>query len=293
MPLTAADATDLFRSEPDRFVAVDGGRGGEVAVRTVGAGPDVVFVHGWPVSGATFRCLLPFLVDHVTCHLLDLPGAGSSRVDAGSTLTIANHVAAVRAAIDDLGADSVALVGHDSGGMIARHAIDGDDRLRGLGLINTEPPEPGWRFRSFLASSRLPGFGAILGWAAGHPRVRRNKFVLGDAFADRSNLDGEFDEFFLRPLHDDAEYRAAQIRLIHSFERRFLTELAGIHSRIAAPVRLVWGDQDPFFPVEQARRMVSSFPDASLVEIRGAGLFCHEESPERVAEALLPVLVAT
>ena len=46
------------------------------AYRRVGVGPDVLFVHGWPVSGATFRTLLPHLVDHVTCHVVDLPGAG-------------------------------------------------------------------------------------------------------------------------------------------------------------------------------------------------------------------------
>ena len=31
------------------------------SVSTVGSGPDVLFVHGWPVSGATFRLLLPHL----------------------------------------------------------------------------------------------------------------------------------------------------------------------------------------------------------------------------------------
>ena len=45
----------------------------------------MLFVHGWPVSGATFRTLLPYLVEHVTCHLIDLPGAGSSRFDADTT----------------------------------------------------------------------------------------------------------------------------------------------------------------------------------------------------------------
>ena len=54
--LTAADATDLFRRPPDRFLDVGAG---EVAYRRVGTGPDVLFVHGWPVSGATFRHLLP------------------------------------------------------------------------------------------------------------------------------------------------------------------------------------------------------------------------------------------
>ena len=63
-------------ADPDRFLDVGAG---EVAYRRVGTGPDVLFVHGWPVSGATFRTLLPHLADHVTCHVIDLPGAGSSR----------------------------------------------------------------------------------------------------------------------------------------------------------------------------------------------------------------------
>ena len=41
--LSAAQATDRFRAAPDRFVDVGHG---EVAVRTIGTGPDVVFVHG-------------------------------------------------------------------------------------------------------------------------------------------------------------------------------------------------------------------------------------------------------
>ena len=50
--LTSRQASDLFRSPPDRFVDVGSA---EVAVRSVGEGPDVLFVHGWPASGATWR----------------------------------------------------------------------------------------------------------------------------------------------------------------------------------------------------------------------------------------------
>ena len=66
------------------------------AYRRVGVGPDVLFVHGWPVSSATFRTLLPHLVDQVTCHLVDLPGAGSSRFDATTHLSVEQHIRTVR-----------------------------------------------------------------------------------------------------------------------------------------------------------------------------------------------------
>lgn len=290
MSISAAEASDMFRRAPDRFL--DTGRG-EMAYRRIGQGPDVLFVHGWPVSSATFRLLLPHLVDHVTCHLIDLPGAGSSRITADTPLTIDNHIRSVRMAIDLLEFDQVAVVGHDSGGMIARHAVAGDPRVRAMGLVDTEQSTGlTWKFKSFIAGRRVPGFGAALGWLAGQPRLRRNRFVLGDAFADPSLLDGEFDEFFLQPLHRSPEYRTATMRLLRSFDHAHVRALGGLHRRIDVPVQLVWGEHDRFFPVPLAEQMVSSFPDARLTVIPGAGLFSHEERPADVAAALLPVLTA-
>lgn len=289
--ITPSAAADLFRRDPDRFLDVGAG---EVAHRQVGSGPDVLFVHGWPVSAATFRTLLPELADHVTCHLIDLPGAGSSRFDASTTLTIEQHIESVRRVVDLLELDDVAVVGHDSGGMIARHAMAGDPRLRAMGLIDTEQSGgTSWRFKLFVAARRAPGLAGALGWVAGRRRIRRSSFVFGGAFADRSLLEGEFEEFFLRPLHDSPELRAAAAQVLRSFDPRYVAELGALHRRIDVPVQLVWGDHDPFFPVAGARAMISTFPDARLEVIEGAGLFAHEERPAAVARALLPVLTGS
>lgn len=287
--LTPAAAADLFRHEPDRFLDVGAG---EAAYRRVGTGPDVLFVHGWPVSGATFRTLLPYLVDHMTCHVIDFPSAGSSRFDANTPMSIGQHIETVRRVVDLLELEDVAVVGHDSGGLIARYAMVGDPRLRAMGLINTEPPNPSWRFTSLIAARRLPGFGAGLGWVAGTPRIRRLKLVLGDAFVDRSLLDGEADEFYFRPLHDSPKHRDAATKLLRSLDMKLITDLPDVHRRLDVPVQLVWGDQDPFFPVDRAKAMVDTFPDASIEIIEGAGLFSHEERPAEVANALLPTLTA-
>jgi pimeloyl-ACP methyl ester carboxylesterase len=288
--MTATEASDLFRRQPARYLDVGAG---EAAYRVVGSGPDVLFVHGWPVSSATFRLLLPHLVDHVTCHLIDFPSAGSSRFDADTPMSISQHIETVRRVIDLLELDEVAVVGHDSGGMIARHALVGDSRLRAMGLINTEPPDPSWRFKSFIATRHLPGLSAGLGWVAGKPRIVRSKAVFGDAFVDRSLLGGEFTEFFLTPLHESRLHRDAAVKLLRSFDMAHVTDLPGIHRRIDVPVQLVWGAKDPFFPVDRARAMVDGFPDARIEVIEGAGLFSHEERPAEVAQALLPTLAGT
>jgi pimeloyl-ACP methyl ester carboxylesterase len=288
--MTQTEASDLFRREPDRFLDVGAG---EAAYRVVGTGPDVLFVHGWPVSSATFRLLLPHLVDHVTCHLVDLPSAGSSRFDADTPMSIHQHIETIRRVVDLLELDEVAVVGHDSGGMMARHAMVGDPRLRAMGLINTEPADPSWRFKSFIASRHLPGLSAGLGWVAGKPRIVRSKAVFGDAFADRSLLGGEFAEFFLAPLHESKLHRDAAVKLLRSFDMHHVTDLPEVHRRLDVPVQLVWGDKDPFFPVARAKAMVAEFPDARIDVIEGAGLFSHEERPADVARALLPTLTGT
>lgn len=291
MSITPKEASDLFRRPPERFLDVGTG---EVSYRRIGTGPAVLFVHGWPVSGATYRTLLPHLADHVTCHLIDLPGAGSSRFTTDTPLTIANHIHAVRRTLDILELDDVAVVGHDSGGMIARHAMAGDPRLRALGLIDTEQSTGlSWKFKSFLAGRRVPGFGAGLGWVAGRPRMRRNKLVLGNAFVDRSLLDGEFDEFFLQPLNKSKAHRDAAVRLLRSFDYQLIHDLRELHKKIDVPVRLVWGEHDRFFPVKWAEEMVADFPNAQLAVIPGAGLFSHEERPAEVAAAILPMLTAS
>jgi pimeloyl-ACP methyl ester carboxylesterase len=287
--LNDRQAEALFLAAPTRHIDVGAG---EVAYRRVGQGPDVLFVHGWPVSGATFRGLLPHLAPHVTCHVLDLVGAGQSRFDRRVELSVAGHAAALRRVIDALGLERFAVVGHDSGGLIARHAVAGDPRLRAMALVNTEQPQGlSARFQLFLAMRHLPGFVHLLAWLVMRPRLRRSRFVLGDCFEDDALLEGAFESFFLAPLRDDLERRWAASQLLERFDARDVAALAALHARIDAPVRLVWGERDPFFPVRWAQEMVGSFPNASLQVIPRAKLFVHEERPAEVAAAILPTLL--
>lgn len=287
--ITEAEARGLFHRPPHALLDVGAG---EVAHRRVGTGPDVLFVHGWPVSGATFRCLLPHLADHATCHVIDLPGAGDSRFDDRTPITVEQHINTVRRVVDLLGLEDLAVVGHDSGGLILRHALAGDERVRSWGLVDTEQPQGlTWRFKQFLLARHVPGFERALGRLLGSRALRRNELVLGGAFADRSLIDGDFDELFLQPIRRDPARRRAAVRLLHSFDEHHVRALAGLHARIEQPVQLVWGAGDPFFPVDRAEAMVATFPDARLEVVPGTRLFSHEERPAEVAGALLPTLL--
>jgi haloalkane dehalogenase len=291
MTITPSEAAALFRSTPHRYVDVDNG---EVAVRTVGNGPDVLLVHGWPVSGATFRELLPHLATHLRCHVVDLVGAGDSRFDRTTRFGIAEHAVAVRRVVEELALDDVAVVGHDSGGLIARHALAGDERVRAWGLLDTETPHhTSLRFRSFLALRHVPRVEHLLAQVFSARRLRRTSLVLGGCFADPGRLDGEFDEFFLRPLREDPDRRWAAGELLRRFDLGTLTALPDLHRRIRVPVQMVYGADDPFFPAGAARATSSTFAGpASLHLVERGRLFAHEEYAAQTAAALLPTLRA-
>ncbi len=288
--LTHRESIDLFRSPPTRLVDVGHGA---VAVRSVGEGPDVLFVHGWPMNGATFRGLLPHLVPHARCHVLDLVGAGASRFDRMSRLDLRSHAASVRRVVDELGLDDVAVVGHDSGGLVARLALAGDPRVRAWGLVETElPPTPNWRFRAFFVPRRLPGLEAVLGRALSTRRLRRSRFVLGAAYEDLAAVDAEVDELVLGPLATEPLRRWAVAELLREFDLRLFDELPRLHRDITVPVQMVWGGADVFFPVAQARATLPGFGGpAGLLVVDGGRVFVHEEHPRTVAEALRPTVL--
>src|SRR6185295_1757181 len=96
-----------FRRKPDSWIDVGHSR---LAYRRFGRGPDLVFVHGWPIHAATFRGLVPRLADAFTCHLFDLPGAGQTETTADSPIHLGAHADTVRRAIDVLGLDRYALL---------------------------------------------------------------------------------------------------------------------------------------------------------------------------------------
>lgn len=289
VPLTSEAASDLFRNPPDCFIDVGNGA---VAYRKIGSGPNVVFSHGWPASGATFRGLLPYLAQHVTCHVIDFPGAGDSRFDRSTTISITSHAAALRRTVDELGLSRFGVVAHDSGGMIARLALAGDPRVHGWGLIATEqPPKAHWRFSSFLAIRVVPRFERVLGVIVTRRRLRRNRFLLGDLFHNKNLLDGAFEEFFLLPLRENPDRQWAAGEFGRNFDLGLFKELTACHRRITVPVQLVWGANDPFFPVERTRAMMAEFGGPiDLVVIEKGKLFVHEEFPEQTSSALLPTI---
>ncbi|MBL9021351.1 MAG: alpha/beta hydrolase [Myxococcales bacterium] len=287
--MTKLDSLPLAASfgRPHRFVDVGSSR---IATYSFGSGPPVVLVHGWPLSGATFRHLIAELRGDFTCHVLDLPGAGQTETADLREVDLRVHAETVRAVVDALDLGSYALFGHDSGGFVARVVASQDPRVTGLALTNTEIPghtPPLLTLYVLLAKVGLAG-PAVRALVSSR-LLRRSALGFGGCFTDAGWVDGEFAEIFLQPLVLSARACAGAVALLENADHSVFADLERVHAAIRVPVSLVWGAADPWFPIAKARAMLGQLGGpASLVEIEGGKLFVHEDRAAEVARAVAP-----
>jgi haloalkane dehalogenase len=266
----------------------------ELAYWRFGQGPDLVLVHGWPLHAATFRTIVPALAQRFTCHLFDLPGTGYTRSKSDGPLHFADHAATLMGLVDVLGLERYAIFAHDSGGMFARiAAAEHGRRVTAMVLGNTEIADHRSRLVQLYAwLARLPGSAAAMRRCLRSRAFRRSALGFGGCFADLEHLDGEFHELFVAPLLTSAAALHGQLRLMRGLDFDEVA-LAAVHRRIVAPVCMIWGDRDPFFPLAKARAMPGQLGgEAQLCTIAGAKLFAHEDRPAEVLAHALPFLCA-
>lgn len=117
------------------------GDGVELATRRKGrGGRDVVFVHGWMMTGGVFDKLLDALDDEqLSAWVVDLRGSGESSRDA-SNYSLDQFAADVCQLIETAQMSRPVMVGHSMGGQIAQLAAARlRDKLAGMVLINPVP----------------------------------------------------------------------------------------------------------------------------------------------------------
>jgi len=257
--------------------------------RRFGSGPPLLLVHGFPLSGFTWRKVLPDLAQHYTCFAPDLPGMGDSEWTDATDFSFPGQGRTLKRLVDGLGLDRYSVLAHDTGGTFARYlALEDGARVEKLSLINTEMPghRPPWiPLYQFLM--RVPGTLTAFGLLLRSSAFLRSGLGFGGCFNDLGLLDGDFHDHVIAPMLESPKRMEGMQRYLIGAEWAPVDALEHEHARLHMPVQLVWGVDDPTFPLEHARRMLVQFPDARLVEIPGARLLAHEEKPAEVARAVL------
>lgn len=277
------NADDLFRSAPvERHVVDDAA----IALRRFGSGPSLVFLHGFPVHGWTWRRLVVALAERYTCWVPDLPGLGESDWSDATDFRFTAQARRIASLTEKLPIGRFSLVAHDTGGTVARLvALAAPERVASLTLMNTEIPghRPPW-IPLYQKLSRLPGAGATFCRLLRSQRFVRSPLGLGEFFSDAHRFDDpEALSAYLDPLVASSRRIRGMLHYLRGIEWDVIDALATRHRALRMPALLLWGEDDRTFPVERAEPMARQFGgEARFVRIRGAALMPHEERPELV-----------
>lgn len=250
-----------------------------------GTGTPVLLLHGIPGAAAAWAPVIDRLADRHRLLAPDLLGFGRSP-DAVD-LHAEAQAGAVADLLDGLGVGAVHVAAHDFGGPVALRLLERrPDLVRGLLLAATnahgDTPVPFPLSTIFLpvvgglAAAALfspPSLRLLLRTGTGRPAVRLDPAVyVGDS-------------------RQAASIRSVFERSLRELERLY-GPLAALLPRIDVPVRIVWGDRDPFFGVAQGRRLADAVPGATFTLLAGAGHFLPGERPADLA-AEIEALVRT
>jgi 2-hydroxymuconate-semialdehyde hydrolase len=247
--------------------------GGELAFIDAGRGPAVVLLHGFPTSSFLWRAFVPALaMGGMRVVAIDFLGYGDSDKPKGAALDVRAQAGYVRELLTGLGIDRFAVVGHDLGGAVAQLlCLDGG--VEAMVLIDT------------VAFDAWPIEGVRMLQEA-RPDQETPDFVrsvvdltldLGVAHAER--VTEQVREAYAEPFAHPAGARAF-FRAVRAIDGLGLAGREADLGSLEIPVLLLWGEEDPFLPVELAERLNEAMPTSSLALLPGCSHFLPEDAPE-------------
>ena len=117
--LSLVSAADLSGADLGQDGLADSG-GVKIHYVTLGEGPLVIMIHGFPDYWYTWRDQMPALAEHFRVVAIDQRGYNKSDQPEGvENYSMAKLVGDVKAVLDHFGEDQATIVGHDWGGYVA------------------------------------------------------------------------------------------------------------------------------------------------------------------------------
>ena len=261
-------ATALPPHVTERLVPALGGRI-QARVLVAGTGDPVLFLHG--AGGLSWDPFLAALAEGHTVYAVEHPGAADT--DALDHLPgIWELVLFYDEVLDGLGLDTVAVVGHSFGGMVAAELAANSPRrvsrlvlIAAIGLWRDDAPIPD---------------------IAGVPASRMPELVLADPT-------GPLAELLTPPADDQQALFEAALRMasiLHFIWPLPDKGLRGRIHRVAAPTQLVWGTRDALVSPIYAAEFAGLLARSETALIPDAGHLPQLEQPEQVRDAVLAFL---
>lgn len=262
-----------------------------MGLREIGTGENLIFIHGFPTHGYTWRKLIPKLSENFRCYILDLPGLGTS---GWSKETDFNSEAQARYVIKLLGkikVEKYSLIAHNSGATVARSiAIQEQEKVNHLIMFNTEIPNhrPPW-IPFYQQIGLFPLVPLIIRmllkqeWfiksSMGFKELYTNKLML----SDKSNIFP-----YLSPVINSKQKALGAFKYLKGIDWKLVDDFEELHSKIKAKTLFLWGEDDKTFPIHLGKEMVAQFTsEIEFITIKNTSLLPHEEKPDEIVKAIL------
>jgi len=274
-----------------------------IFVRSAGAGPPLLLLHGFPQTHLMWRTVAPILAQRCFVVCADLRGYGRSGCPPSSS----DHAPyAKRAMARDmvrlmarLGHERFSVAGHDRGGRVAyRLALDHPAHVSRIAVLDVVPTHTAWQHAD--ADFAL-GFWPWTLLAQPEPLPERVLTAAADAIIDHAlgswgspahvfppDLRAAYVHALADPTHAHAiceEYRAGA-----TLDREHDDADFAAARRITCPVLALWSDRGPLAHWYQAQGGPLGVWSTWADDVRGqafdGGHFFPEEAPQETAKAL-------
>lgn len=270
------------------------GRHWDIFTRTMGGGPWMTLLHGFPTSSWDWAPVSERLGREHSLLLFDLLGFGNSDKPKGHDWSAFEQADITEALWRRNGIERTRLVAHDVGLTVALELLarQEEGRLRtaitDLVLLNGGVYAGFHRPRPIQVLLQKPVIGFVVARLLSESRF---KPALAEVFAEAHQPSAE-------DLHQHWESVAERggsrnyhrlIRYIPE-RRREAARWEGALEKTQTPIRFIWGMADPVSGAHMAEQIRKRLPGADLVELPDVGHYPQLEAPERVAaEILRPV----
>ncbi len=225
-------------------------------VERVGAGPDLVLIHGWAMHGGVFAPLVRQLRERFRLHLVDLPGHGFSRDD--TTPLEPPRIAEVLLAQ----LPRAVWLGWSFGGLVALHvALARPQALRGLVMMSSSP--------CFVTAPDWPHGVALEVFAQFEAGLRHDYAATIERFLALEAMGSDDAQSELRELK--AQVFARGEPAVAALEQGLrILETADLRARVhelAMPNLWIAGRRDRLVPASALRWAAQQNPQSHFVEI--------------------------
>ena len=252
-------------------------KNGPLHYDVTGAGPPIVFVSGWAMSGECWRPVVALLEQKYRCLIYDTRGIGRSQpVSVNARFDIEDHAEDLHRIIEETNFFDAVMTGHEMGALVAATCADRHPQdMRALAIVS---PRSGISDAELKKLALLTPASLMLRELAAFP-VIRNVVAWRFRRAPQPQRDALFNDFA------ELSPRAAYETALSMSDPRSFASLEALIESADAPTLVVCGEKDKS-GVEMARDIFSRMRAGKLAKVSGSGFLPMLEYPRQFAKLL-------